>query len=79
MEGLPIACNDGSRACGTSNAKLVCSGEKLDSHNFAAGDGRQGMWEVTGHVIKMTEASEEVALELNTQNAPTSTTTGVHA
>ena len=42
------------------------------------GDGRQGKWEATGHIVKLQEASEEVTMELrDSSKLPTDTTTGV--
>ena len=42
-----------------------------------AGDGRQGKWEATGHIVKLQEASEEVTMELrDSSKLPTDTTTG---
>ena len=41
------------------------------------GDGRQGKWEATGHIVKLQEASEEVTMELrDSSKLPTDTTTG---
>lgn len=42
-----------------------------------SGDGRQGKWEATGHIVKLQEASEEVTMELrDSSKLPTDTTTG---
>ena len=42
-----------------------------------AGDGRQGKWEATGHIVKLQEASEEVTMELrDSSKLPIDTTTG---
>ena len=44
---------------------------------YDAGDGRQGKWEATGHIVKLQEASEEVTMELrDSSKLPTDTTTG---
>ena len=41
------------------------------------GDGRQGKWEATGHIVKLQEANEEVTMELrDSQKLPIDTTTG---
>ena len=45
--------------------------------NFVAGDGRQGKWEATGHIVKLQDSSEEVTMELrDSQKIPVDTTTG---
>lgn len=42
-----------------------------------AGDGRQGKWEATGHIVKLQDSSEEVTMELrDSQKLPVDTTTG---
>lgn len=42
-----------------------------------AGDGRQGKWEATGHIVKLQDSSEEVTMELrDSQKLPIDTTTG---
>ena len=44
---------------------------------FLSGDGRQGKWEATGHIVKLQEASEEVTMELrDSSKLPIDTTTG---
>ena len=49
----------------------------LNAGLYNAGDGRQGKWEATGHIVKLQEASEEVTMELrDSSKLPTDTTTG---
>lgn len=44
-----------------------------------AGDGRQGKWEATGHIVKLQDSSEEVTMELrDSQKLPIDTTTGCY-
>ena len=44
---------------------------------IATGDGRQGKWEATGHIVKLQDSSEEVTMELrDSQKIPVDTTTG---
>ena len=44
---------------------------------LVAGDGRQGKWEATGHIVKLQDSSEEVTMELrDSQKLPIDTTTG---
>ena len=45
---------------------------------WCSGDGRQGKWEATGHIVKLQDSSEEVTMELrDSQKIPVDTTTGV--
>ncbi|KAL0019947.1 hypothetical protein WJX79_002722 [Trebouxia sp. C0005] len=55
----------------------VMPGDELKLKHPCPGDGRQGKWEATGHIVKLQDSSEEVTMELrDSQKLPIDTTTG---
>ena len=49
----------------------------LTGADACLGDGRQGKWEASGHIVKLQDSSEEVTMELrDSSKLPTDTTTG---
>lgn len=68
-------CGDAD-SCLTPMLRLSCMSDMLFGL-CGAGDGRQGKWEATGHIVKLQEASEEVTMELrDSSKLPIDTTTG---
>ena len=60
-----------------TNQYRVSGNTTVIEFDFVVGDGRQGKWEATGHIVKLQDSSEEVTMELrDSQKIPVDTTTG---